>query len=147
MMVEAGAKLLPEDVMAEAILFGHRSLQPLIDLQEELQKAVGKPKRIPYIEPPIESVLDFASATDAKRELVVIDVETTGTDPKMSDLVEIAAVKIKGTKIVDRWSTLRQPGPADRRQPDARHHRQGRQGRPVARRSGPTSCSTSSATH
>ena len=46
--------------MAEAILFGHRSLQPLIDLQEELQKAVGKAKRIPYLEPPIESVLDFA---------------------------------------------------------------------------------------
>ena len=34
MMVEAGAKLLPEDVMAEAILFGHRALQPLIDIQE-----------------------------------------------------------------------------------------------------------------
>ena len=44
MMVEAGAKLLPEAVMAEAILFGHRALQPLIDIQEELQKAVGKTK-------------------------------------------------------------------------------------------------------
>ena len=59
MMVEAGANLLPEDVMAEAILFGHRALQPLIDLQEELQKAVGKPKRVPYIEPGTGSVLDF----------------------------------------------------------------------------------------
>ena len=29
MMVEAGAKILPEDVMAEAILFAHRALQPL----------------------------------------------------------------------------------------------------------------------
>ena len=110
MMVEAGAKLLPEAVMAEAILFGHRSLQPLIDLQEELQKAVGKAKRIPYLEPPIESVLDFATATDAERELVVIDVETTGTDPKMADLVEIAAVKVKGNAIVDRWSTFVNPG-------------------------------------
>jgi DNA polymerase III epsilon subunit family exonuclease len=110
MMVEAGANLLPEAVMAEAILFGHRALQPIVDLQEELQKAVGKAKRIPYIEPPTDSVLDFASATDAKRELVVIDVETTGTDPKMSDLVEVAAVKIKGTKIVDRWSTFVNPG-------------------------------------
>jgi DNA polymerase III epsilon subunit family exonuclease len=109
-MVEAGAKLLPEDVMAEAILFGHRSLQPVIDLQEEIQKAIGKPKRLPYIEPSTNSVLDFASATDAKRELVVIDVETTGTDPKMSDLLEVAAVKIKGTKIVDRWSTFVNPG-------------------------------------
>ena len=110
MMVEAGANLLPEDVMAEAILFGHRALQPLVDLQEELQKAVGKPKRIPYIEPPTGSVVEFASATDAKRELVVLDVETTGTDPKMSDLIEVAAVKIKGTKIVDRWSTFVNPG-------------------------------------
>ena len=110
MMVEAGANLLPEAVMAEAILFGHRALQPIIQLQEDLQKAVGKAKRIPYIEPPTDSVLDFASATDAKRELVVIDVETTGTDPKMSDLVEVAAVKIKGTKVVDTWSTLVDPG-------------------------------------
>jgi len=110
MMVEAGANLLPEAVMAEAILFGHRALQPIVDLQEQLQKAVGKAKRVPYIEPPTDSVLDFASATDAKRELVVIDVETTGTDPKMSDLVEVAAVKIKGTKIVDRWSTFVNPG-------------------------------------
>jgi polyribonucleotide nucleotidyltransferase len=110
MMVEAGANLLPEAVMAEAILFGHRALQPIIQLQEDLQKAVGKAKRIPYIEPPTDSVLDFASATDAKRELVVIDVETTGTDPKMSDLVEVAAVKIKGTKVVDTWSTFVDPG-------------------------------------
>jgi polyribonucleotide nucleotidyltransferase len=110
MMVEAGAKLLPEDVMAEAILFGHRALQPLVDLQDQIREALGKPKRIPYIEPQPGSVLEFASATDAKRELVVIDVETTGTDPKMSDLLEVAAVKIKGTKVVDRWSTLVDPG-------------------------------------
>jgi polyribonucleotide nucleotidyltransferase len=109
MMVEAGAKLLPEDVMAEAILFGHRALQPLVDIQEQLREAVGKPKRIPYIEPQPGSVLEFASATDAKRELVVIDVETTGTDPKMSDLLEVAAVKIKGTEVVGRLSTLVDP--------------------------------------
>ncbi|HEX5451744.1 MAG TPA: exonuclease domain-containing protein, partial [Candidatus Limnocylindrales bacterium] len=110
MMVEAGAKILPEAVMAEAILFGHRSLQPLIDLQEQLRAEVGKPKRLPYIEPSLGSVLDFASDADTGRELVVIDTETTGTDPKMTDLVEIAAVKVKGTKIVDRWSTLVNPG-------------------------------------
>src|SRR5205085_1808737 len=33
MMVEAGAKILPEDVMAEAILFAHRELPPLIGHQ------------------------------------------------------------------------------------------------------------------
>src|ERR671911_185787 len=38
MMVEAGVKILPEDVMAEAILFGHRSLVPLVELQEKLRE-------------------------------------------------------------------------------------------------------------
>ncbi len=60
MMVEAGAKLLPEDVMAEAILFGHRALQPLIDIQEELRDAVGKTKSTPFLEAGTGSVLDFA---------------------------------------------------------------------------------------
>ena len=110
MMVEAGAKLLPEDVMAEAILFGHRALQPLIDIQEQLREAVGKAKSTPFLEPGTGSVLDFTKAVDAGDEFVVVDVETTGTDPKMADLVEIAAVKVKGGKIIDRWSTLVNPG-------------------------------------
>ncbi len=112
MMVEAGAKLLPEDVMAEAILFGHRALQPLIDIQLELQKAVGKAKIKPFLEPGPGSVLAFADAIKSGEELVVIDVETTGTDAKMADLVEIAAVRVKGGKIVDRFATLVNPGRA-----------------------------------
>ncbi len=110
MMVEAGAKLLPEDVMAEAILFGHRAIQPLIDLQDQLQEAVGKAKKLPYLEPGTGSVLEFAKAIEKKAELVVVDVETTGRDPKMADLLEIGAVRLKGGKIVDRWSTLVDPG-------------------------------------
>src|SRR5215218_5956216 len=109
MMVEAGAKLLPEDVMAEAILFGHRALQPLIDIQEQLREAVGKPKRTPYLEPGTGSVLEFVNAIEAKREFAVVDVETTGTDPKMADLLEIGVVKVKGGKISDRWSTFVKP--------------------------------------
>ena len=109
MMVEAGAKLLPEDIMAEAILFGHRSIQPLIDLQEQLREAVGKPKRLPFLEPSSDSVIAFVDAVAAGREFVVVDVETTGTDPKMADLIEIATVKVAGGKITDRWSTLVKP--------------------------------------
>ena len=81
MMVEAGAKLLPEDVMAEAILFGHRALQPLIDIQLELQKAVGKAKSQPFLEAGTGSVLDFAKAVEAGDEFVIVDVETTGSSP------------------------------------------------------------------
>jgi polyribonucleotide nucleotidyltransferase len=110
MMVEAGARILPEDVMAEAILFAHRSLEPLIDLQLELQKLVGKPKRLPFIDPGTESVLDFAAKVRAGAELVVVDVETTGTNPEMADLVEIAAVRVRDGKVTDRWSTFVDPG-------------------------------------
>ena len=45
MMVEGEADLVSEDDMLEAIFFGHRSLQPLIDLQLKLQELAGKPKR------------------------------------------------------------------------------------------------------
>ncbi len=109
MMVEAGARLLSEDVMAEAILFGHRAIQPLIDIQEQLREAVGKPKLSPSLEPGTGSVLDFVAAVDAKREFAIVDVETTGTDPKLADLLEIGVVKVKGGKITDRWSTFVKP--------------------------------------
>ncbi len=110
MMVEAGAKILSEDVMAEAILFAHRALEPLIDLQLELQKLVGMPKRLPFLDPGTESVLDFAAKARAGAEFVVVDVETTGTNPEMADLVEVAAVRVKGGKVADRWSTFVNPG-------------------------------------
>ncbi|HET7830179.1 MAG TPA: polyribonucleotide nucleotidyltransferase [Candidatus Limnocylindrales bacterium] len=110
MMVEAGVKILPEDVMAEAILFGHRALQPLVELQERLREQVGKAKRFPYLEPQTDSVLKFAERAKAGDEFVVVDVETTGFDPKLADLVEVAAVRVKGGKITDRWSTLVNPG-------------------------------------
>lgn len=45
LMVESGSNELPEDVILEAIKFGHSQMQPLIDLQEEMVKACGKEKR------------------------------------------------------------------------------------------------------
>jgi DNA polymerase III epsilon subunit family exonuclease len=110
MMVEAGARLVSEEVMAEAILFGHRALQPLIDIQEELQRLVGKPKKMPFLEPGTGSVLRFVDHVASDRDLVVVDVETTGRDPKMADLLEIGAVRIKNGKVADRWSSLVNPG-------------------------------------
>lgn len=49
-MVEGGGNLVSEADMLEAIFFGHRSLQPLIDLQLKLQETHGVAKR-PF-EPP-----------------------------------------------------------------------------------------------
>lgn len=43
-MVEAGAKEAPEDMVLEAIEFGHKANQRIVELQEELQQTCGKPK-------------------------------------------------------------------------------------------------------
>jgi DNA polymerase III epsilon subunit family exonuclease len=110
MMVEAGAKIVSEDVMAEAIMFGHRSLAPIIDLQDQLREKVGKPKRMPYIEPAPESILEFATVFESDHTFVVFDVETTSRDVKQGALVEIGAVKVTNRKVTDRWSTLVNPG-------------------------------------
>ena len=46
LMVECGANEVPEDVMIDALEFGHQSLQPLIAAQEQMAAEVGKPKRV-----------------------------------------------------------------------------------------------------
>jgi len=111
MMVEAGANIVPEDVMAEAILFGHSALQPLIDIQEQLREAVGKPKAMGFLEPGAISLLDLTRRVrEGGAEFVVVDVETTGKNVKTDDLVEIGAVRVRDGKIVDRFSTFVDPG-------------------------------------
>ncbi len=44
-MVEGGAQVLPETLLLEALFAAHDAVQPLLDMQDELRKAVGKPKR------------------------------------------------------------------------------------------------------
>jgi len=44
-MVEAGANELSEQIVLEGLAFGHRELQPLIDLQLEMREVLGKEKR------------------------------------------------------------------------------------------------------
>ncbi|HEY8390893.1 MAG TPA: polyribonucleotide nucleotidyltransferase [Clostridia bacterium] len=45
MMVEAGANIVSEDVMLDGILFAHEEIKKLVAFQEEIVKAVGKPKK------------------------------------------------------------------------------------------------------
>ncbi len=63
-MVEGGAQQVSEDVIVDALMFAHKAAQPLIDLQEKLRAAVGKPKREftpPTTDPVLEArVTEFA---------------------------------------------------------------------------------------
>ena len=50
LMVECGANEIPEDVMVAALELGHKSIQPLIELQLKMAAEIGKPKREATIE-------------------------------------------------------------------------------------------------
>ena len=56
LMVECGANEVPEDVMVAALEFGHKSLQPLVDIQLKMQAEVGKPKREPTLALPADEL-------------------------------------------------------------------------------------------
>ena len=43
-MVEAGALEVPEEIMLEAIMFGHEEIKKLIAFQEQIVAEVGKEK-------------------------------------------------------------------------------------------------------
>lgn len=45
LMIESESNELSEDIILDAIRFGHKEMQVLIDLQEEIQKKCGKKKR------------------------------------------------------------------------------------------------------
>ncbi|MGE3912631.1 MAG: polyribonucleotide nucleotidyltransferase, partial [Chloroflexota bacterium] len=56
LMVEAGAKEVPEAIILEALEAAHEEIRRVCDLQLELQKAAGKPKRefiAPKVDPEI----------------------------------------------------------------------------------------------
>jgi len=47
---------------------------------------------------------------DENTPYVVFDVETTGLNAAENTIIEIAAVKMKGTEIIDKWTELIDPG-------------------------------------
>lgn len=58
MMVEAGANVVPEDVMLDAIMFGHEQIKLVVDLIEKMREAVGQPKvevQLASLDPEVDS--------------------------------------------------------------------------------------------
>ena len=64
-MVEGGAQFLSEDIMTQAVAWGHAQLAPFLDVQEELRAALGKEKFT--VTPPQEDT----ELVEAVRELAV----------------------------------------------------------------------------
>ena len=73
-MVEGGGSLINEEDMLEAIFFGHKEMQPIIDLQVKLKEIAGVPKR-PFTAPEKDEMLVKkveAAAHSKLREAILI---------------------------------------------------------------------------
>ncbi|WP_027185748.1 polyribonucleotide nucleotidyltransferase [Desulfovibrio inopinatus] len=68
-MVEGGANFISEDLIADALAWGHERIIPLLDAQEELREKVGVPK-IEFVAPEEDPEL-----VAKVRELALADVE------------------------------------------------------------------------
>lgn len=67
-MVEGGADSLSEEEVQQGIFFGHESLQPVLDLQEELRVAIGAAK-MEVAPPPVNEVLQARVAELARSDM------------------------------------------------------------------------------
>ncbi|NLM69620.1 MAG: polyribonucleotide nucleotidyltransferase [Firmicutes bacterium] len=65
MMVEAGANEVDEEIMLQAIMFGHEEVKKICALQEEIRAKIGKPKvEVELFQPEetlVQWITDFAS--------------------------------------------------------------------------------------
>ena len=87
-MVEGGCEFLSEDEMLDAIWFAHESLQPLLDIQEDLAAKVGKPKR-EYQKPQVDEEL-----LDKVRKLCTSGIrDILSTAPKLERYAKVSALK------------------------------------------------------
>ena len=88
MMVEAGANELSEEVVLDAILFGHTEIRRLVEFQNDIRSACGKEKIVPAI---------FAVSEELESKVRVyaeerLDAATRNSD-KLSRDADIAAIK------------------------------------------------------
>jgi polyribonucleotide nucleotidyltransferase len=75
-MVEAGAEEVPEEIMLEAIMFGHEEIKKLIEFQEKVASEVGKEKmeiKLHQPDPELDSEIRSIALDDMKQAVKVIE--------------------------------------------------------------------------
>jgi polyribonucleotide nucleotidyltransferase len=86
-MLEAGAKEVPEDILPRAIQFGFEANQEIIRLQGQVQQACGKPKlEVPVPEANSELVSAVASAIGDELPAVLAEADKSIREQKLAGL-------------------------------------------------------------
>ena len=115
LMVECGANEVPEDIMAAALDFGHKAIQPLVEVQLKMQAEVGKPKREPTlfvpdadlqkkvlerVSGPMKDLLDkpltkndFYGGMTTLKDTVVAEICTVPAGASAADYPSLASVR------------------------------------------------------
>jgi polyribonucleotide nucleotidyltransferase len=71
-MVECGADEVSEQVMVEALDLAHKSIQPIIELQEQMAREIGKEKREVESVAPEKSLIDQVKSSINERLLDIL---------------------------------------------------------------------------
>ncbi|MGQ9646673.1 MAG: polyribonucleotide nucleotidyltransferase [Thermodesulfobacteriota bacterium] len=119
-MVEGSARELKEEEILEAILFGHQSLKPVIDLQKKLREAVGVTTREFEIQTPSEDlkervriivqeklveafqITEKKERRDRLEEILQMTYQTLGASDESSQNMIKAVVEETNRKLVRR---------------------------------------------
>ena len=97
-MLEAGAKEIPEDIIPQAIKFGHEANQDIIKLQEQLQQACGKPKvEVPSREISPEAVSAVSPIIDEKLPQVLDLPDKSQRERALSELKKELVASLEET--------------------------------------------------
>ena len=101
-MVEGGSAMVSEEEMLDAIFFGHQAMQPLIDIQEALQAAMGKEKRV--ITPPEvdEILLEKIKSLVGDKIHAAVQIQGKMDRNRALDAVKIDLIDTLGEEYADR---------------------------------------------
>ncbi len=106
MMVEAGAKELPEDKMLEAVRFGQEALQDIIKMQEKLAQAVNIAKR-PFNPPVVDTELQAKVAAFVRpRFVAAVNNPNKAARSAALSAVQEELVSTLGTELPDRLKDI-----------------------------------------
>ena len=94
MMFQAGANELPEEVILEAILFGHEEIKKIVAFQDEIQKACGKEKReVKLFAVPEEMEQAIREYATSKLDQAVRNPDKLARDEDIANVLKYIVVK------------------------------------------------------
>jgi polyribonucleotide nucleotidyltransferase len=97
-MVEAGAKEISEDIVLQGVKLGHEANQAIIQLQEQLREAVGKPKLLaPEETVNTEVVATLSKLVDDKLDEVLGQKDKDQRETKLNALIEESSKQLGET--------------------------------------------------